>query len=206
MKLRITGLLLVLGLAAGITALVWARAGGGSSSVDGFRGTVEPTGIAMPSFRLRDQNGKLVTASGLRGKVVVLTFLETQCREACPIIAGELGRTWLLLTPTERARATFVAISVDPRDDTRESRLKFLARHHAQRAIRYLAGPLPGMRALWRRFYVLSSVESGSADTHSSPVRIYDGDLMWLASQHVGVDLSPANLAHDIRVALARTG
>ena len=64
------------------------------------------------------------------------------------------------------------------------------------------SGQCPMMRNVWRSFLVLSSVASGNADTHSAPVRIYGRDLTWLATQHVGVDLSPRNLAHDIRVAL----
>lgn len=59
------------------------------------------------------------------------------------------------------------------------------------------------MRPLWRRFQILSSLESGKANIHSAPVRIYGPDLSWLATQHAGADLSPRNLAHDIRVALS---
>jgi hypothetical protein len=50
---------------------------------------------------------------------------------------------------------------------------------------------------------VLSALESGDADTHSAPVRIYGRNGRWLATQHAGVDLSAANLVHDISLALA---
>lgn len=134
--------------------------------------------------------------------VLVLTFLDTKCTEACPIIAGQIADAWRLLTPSERACATAVAISTDPRDDTRANVRAFLARHRAGQTVRYLVGPIPVMRAVWRRFQILSSLESGEADIHSAPVRIYGPDLTWLATQHAGADLSPRNLAHDIRVAL----
>ena len=144
----------------------------------------------------------MVRTSGLRGKVVVLTFLDTKCREACPIIAGQIARTWSLLTPAERGQTVAIAVSTDPRDDTRPSIRAFLARHRAAGTIRYLTGAVPDMKRLWRRFQILSSLESGDADTHSAPVRIYGRDLTWLATQHAGADLSPRNLLHDIRVAL----
>jgi cytochrome oxidase Cu insertion factor (SCO1/SenC/PrrC family) len=133
---------------------------------------------------------------------VVLTFLDTKCREACPIIAGQIALTWTLLTLAEREAAVAIAISTDPRDDTRSSIRAFLARHRATGTIRYLVGSVPDMTRLWRRFQILSSLESGDADTHSAPVRIYGRDLTWLATQHPGVDLSPRNLVHDIRLAL----
>lgn len=189
----------------GVTALA-LRAGQGESAPAGnlFRGSEPPGTIAMPDFALRDQNGRLVRSDDLRGKVVVLTFLDTKCREACPIIAGQIAQTWTLLTPAERGRSVAIAISTDPRDDTRPSIRAFLARHRAAGTIRYLAGSVPDMKQLWRHFQILSSLQSGEADTHSAPVRIYGHDLTWRATQHPGADLSPTNLAHDVRLALAR--
>lgn len=168
-----------------------------------FRGSVPPVTLTMPDFALHDQNGRIMRTGDLRGKVVVLTFLDTKCREACPIIAGQIARTWSLLTPAERGQTIAVAISTDPRDDTRPSIRAFLARHRATATIRYLTGGVPDMKRLWRRFQILSSLETGDAGTHSAPVRIYGRDLTWLATQHPGADLSPQNLAHDIRLALA---
>jgi hypothetical protein len=37
---------------------------------------------------------------------------------------------------------------------------------------------------------------------HSAPVRIYDREGRWRSTLHAGVDLTPANLAHDIGLAL----
>mgnify|MGYP002336214119 CR=1 FL=1 len=68
--------------------------------------------------------------------VLVLTFLDTKCTEACPIIAGQIADAWRLLTPSERACATAVAISTDPRDDTRANVRAFLARHRAGQTVR----------------------------------------------------------------------
>jgi cytochrome oxidase Cu insertion factor (SCO1/SenC/PrrC family) len=205
MKLLLLALATAVILGVVLAAVVGRGAGRpASSATRGFRGIVEPPGLAMPDFALRDQEGRLVRASDLRGKVIVLTFLETKCTAACPIIAGEIAGAWKLLTPSERARSVAVAITADPRDDTPANIRTFLLRHRASRTIHYLVGPVPVMRKVWRRFLVLSSVASGNADTHSAPVRIYDRNLAWLATQHVGVDLSQRNLAHDIRVALDR--
>jgi len=173
-----------------------------SSAAGRFRGNEAPSGMSMPSFVLRDQNGRTVRADDLRGNVVVLTFLDTKCREACPIIAGEIARAWNLLGPEERAGAVAIAISTNPRDDSRARIRAFLNLHRAQDTIRYLTASVPVMRALWHRFQILSSLESGAASTHSAPVRIYGRDLVWLATQHAGADLTPRNLAHDIRIAL----
>lgn len=172
------------------------------SSAARFIGSEPPARFPMPDFALRDYDGSLVRASDLRGKVVVLTFLETKCEEACPIIAGEVASAWRGLSEEERREAVAVAISADPRDDTPASIRAFLRRHRALGTFRYLTGPIPEMKRLWQTFQILSSFESGDADTHSAPVRIYGRDGVWLATLHAGADLAPANLVHDIRLAL----
>jgi cytochrome oxidase Cu insertion factor (SCO1/SenC/PrrC family) len=133
-----------------------------------------------------------------------LTVLESKCKQSCPVIASDIAGAWKLLSSSDRSNAVAVAISSNPIDDTRGSIRTFLERRHAAGVIRYLTGPVPVMRSVWRRLYVLSSLNSGSADVHSAPVRIYNRDLTWVATQGAGVDLSPANLAHDVRVALAQ--
>ena len=80
----------------------------------------------------------------------------------------------------------------------------FLTRHRAASQIRYLNGPEGELRRVWKEYQVLSALESGDADTHSAPVRIYGRGGRWLATQHAGADLSAGNLVHDISLALAR--
>jgi len=153
MKLLVLALTTAVVLAGALAAILVHRTGEPASpETRGFRGIEEPPGLTMPDFALLDQDGRLVHAEDLRGKVVVLTFLETKCRAACPIIAGEIARAWTLLTTSERAQSAAVAITADPRDDTPANIRTFLSRHRASRTIRYLVGPLPMMRDVWRRF------------------------------------------------------
>ena len=169
---------------------------------DRYRGIEEPRGIPMPAFSLRSYRGERVTASDYRGKVVVLTFLDTDCRDACPVIASVVADGVRTLSASERRKIVAVAISSDPRVDTPAAIRTFLRRRHALGALDYLIGPISRLRRVWRSFQVLSSLQSGDADVHSAPVRIYSRSGEWLATEHAGVDLSAANLAHDVRLAL----
>jgi protein SCO1/2 len=197
----IVGSALLLG-ALVVGAYVRSSDGAATGASGRFAGSAAPAGFELPSFELRDHDGSLVRSSDLRGKVIVLTFLDTKCEEACPIIAGEVAAAWRLLSTEERRRTAAVAISTDPRDDTPENIRVFLRRHRALGTFRYLTGPVADMKRLWQVFQILSSLESGDADTHSAPVRIYSRDGLWLATLHAGADLTPRNLAHDVRVAL----
>jgi protein SCO1 len=170
-----------------------------------YRGSQPPAGLRLPSFTLRAYSGETVRSADLSGKVVLITFLDSQCDEACPIIAGQIARTVDGLGAEERAALEPLAISTDPGEDTAASVRQFLARQRAVGRLRYLTRPMPEIRTAWSSFKILSSQESGSDTLHSAPVRIYDPHGFWVSTLHPGVDLSPSNLAHDIAVALQET-
>ncbi len=158
----------------------------------------------MPDFLLRNYDGQHVRTGELRGRVTLVTFLDSQCTESCPVIAWTVARAIDALTPAERRHVRAVAISTDPAEDTRASVRTFLARNRAVGRLLYVGGGQAEreLRSVWKSFYVLSSLESGQDSLHSAPVRIYDPTGTWVATLHAGADLSEANLVHDIRVAL----
>ena len=194
----------VVALAALAVGLAVALGREGARYEGGFRGSVPPAGIRVPDFALRDYRGAVVTADDLRGKAIAVTFLDTQCTEACPVIAGRIADAWRLLASGDRRRAAAYAITVDPEEDTASAVRRFLRRHRAESALAYLVGPPRALRTVWDSFQVMSSVESGDDDIHSAPVRIYGPDGVWVSTLHPGVDLTPENLAHDLHQALAR--
>ncbi len=198
-------LFVLLGAGLGIANRVSSDAGAPDRPSEGpYRGSEPPAGIKLVDFALRDHEGLIVRSSGLRGKVVLLTFLDSQCTESCPVIASQIARGLELLSAAERRRVFAVAISTDPKEDTAASVRAFLHRTHALGKLHYIGGGEPDsrLRPIWKRFQILSSLESGEDTLHSAPVRIYDGGV-WVATLHAGADLTPASLAHDIRVALA---
>jgi cytochrome oxidase Cu insertion factor (SCO1/SenC/PrrC family) len=202
------GVVVLVGLGALAVGLGIATNGdsAGRAGTDGegpYRGGEAPEGIELVDFALRDHTGELVRSTPLRGEVLVLTFLDSQCTESCPIIASQIGRALDLLTAEERRRVVAVAISTDPEEDDPASVRTFLLRHRVLGELHYVGGAEAEskLRPLWKRFNILSSLESGEDTLHSAPVRIYDGGV-WVATLHAGVDLTPANLVHDLRVAL----
>jgi protein SCO1/2 len=174
-----------------------------ASSAEGFHGSEPPGSIAAPDFALQSYTGEVVRMRDLRDKAVAITFLDSQCEEACPIIAREIGRAVDLLRPGERRDVVAVAITTDPDEDTPRSVRAFLRKHRAEGKLDYLIGPERELRRVWKGFQILPSVETGNDEMHSAPVRIFDTEGVWVATLHSGADLSPENLAHDLRLALA---
>jgi cytochrome oxidase Cu insertion factor (SCO1/SenC/PrrC family) len=82
---------------------------------------------------LIDQQGRPVRfySDVVAGKVVCFTFVFTQCRDACPLLMARLNRVKASLGPRFGGEVTFVAISVDPENDTPAALQAFATRHGA---------------------------------------------------------------------------
>jgi protein SCO1 len=174
------------------------QAGGSRGS---YRGSEPPAQLVAASFRLRSYRGPLVSLRAQRGKVVLLSFVDTKCTEKCPIVTSVMAHAFGLLPPEKRRQVVPLLISVEPDADTPAHVRRFLARRHAL-ALDYLIGTIRQLRPVWRAYGIVAAADTGSADIHSSDVRVIDPDGIWVATQHAGVDLTAPNLAHDALEAL----
>ena len=201
MRLRIALISLAAVAAAGLAVgIVLAR---DSTPAEGaFTGSIPPEGIALPSFDLPDVDGGRLSSDELGGKVALVTFLDSQCTDACPIVAAQLADGLAQLTPEEREQVVALAISTDPEEDTPEAVRALLEPQGALGAIRYLVGPVEVLRPLWAEFAIATTLDSGDDSLHSAPVRIYDRDGIWVSTLRPRADLTPGNVAHDVRAAL----
>jgi protein SCO1 len=196
--MRLAVLLGALVAALAIPAGVLLARGGEEAD---FRGSRPAAGLTLPPFELRDDQGRLVRSTDLRGKALAVTFLDTECTEACPIIGAQVSQAMKALGD-DRGRVEALAITVDPVGDSQERIEQFLARYRATGTLRYLDGTVAELRPVWQGFQVASSLDSGNSNLHSAPVRVYDGEGRWRSTLHAGVDLTPADLAHDLREAM----
>jgi cytochrome oxidase Cu insertion factor (SCO1/SenC/PrrC family) len=186
--------------AAGATAVLVARSLGHPAVAPGYIGSVPPRGYRVPDFTLTSYRGRRVSMHSERGKVVVLTFLDTVCTDQCPPIAHAVGRAIAHLSPALRTRTVALAVSVDPRRDTPTSVQHFLRERRAL-VIDFLTRPVPALFQVWKRYHILSTFSSRNDNIHSAEVMIIDPSGVWVSSLSDEIDLTPASLAHDIRVA-----
>jgi cytochrome oxidase Cu insertion factor (SCO1/SenC/PrrC family) len=78
-----------------------------------INGAGAPLNYPAPAFSLIDQHGRPVTLATLRGKVVLLTFLDPVCTTDCPLIAQEFRQAGQLLAAQSR-QVELVAINYNP--------------------------------------------------------------------------------------------
>jgi cytochrome oxidase Cu insertion factor (SCO1/SenC/PrrC family) len=202
---RVMRALVAIAVAAAIAAGAAAAAivlGGGEDAPD-YRGSQPPARITLPDFTLPDYTGQRISREALRGKVVLVTFLDSQCTESCPIIASQIARAWDRLSAEERREIVPVAISTDPDEDTPASVRAFLRRNRAEGKLHYLVAPVTNLRPVWEAFQISASFDTGVDTLHSAPVRIYDREGVWVSTLHAGADLTTENLVHDVRAVVS---
>lgn len=86
-------------------------------------------GAKVPDFTLVNQDGQNVKLSDFKGKVILMTFLYTQCPDPskCPMLAQKLSKTRKLVENIEGGKDNFqvISITLDPKRDTPERLKKY---------------------------------------------------------------------------------
>jgi protein SCO1/2 len=156
-----------------------------------FAGAIRPE--SPPArFALRDQDGKRITASGLRGQPVIVAFLYSTCENECPTIAQQIRGALDRLGRD----VPVVAVSVDPAGDTPRSAQRFLAAQQLGGRMNFLLGSDKTLQPVWREFGIQPQ-EDGRE--HTAIVVLLDAS----GRQRIGFPLSeltPEGIAHDVRV------
>ncbi len=168
-----------------------------------YRGSEPPAEFELPPFELKSYRGGRVASEMLAGDIVLLTILDAQCTDVCPILASVVAGTIDRLTKAERRQVRAIGITGDPKEDTPAAVRQFLSARRAVGRLDYLLGSEAQLRPLWTALQILPSLDSGQDSVHSAPLRIYDRSGVWVATLHAGADLTEENLLHDIRTALA---
>ena len=104
--------------------------------------------------RLLDQDGREVRfyTDALRGKIVLISFIYTNCTDICPILMHNLSDVQNSLGDRFGRDVFFLSISVDPEDDTPEELKKYAGRYEAKPGWTFLTGPKKDVDAVIRRF------------------------------------------------------
>jgi cytochrome oxidase Cu insertion factor (SCO1/SenC/PrrC family) len=140
-------------------------------------GSSAPLNIPAPGFTLTDQDGQPVTLASMRGKVVLLTFLDPVCTSDCPLIAQEFREAGQLLGPS---RVDLVAVNYNPL----YTQVSYLQAFDSQEGLngvpdwRYLTGTPATLARVWAKF------GAGPAEVLPAGSMIGHGDYAFVIDQH----------------------
>ena len=154
-------------------------------------GNSSPEDDPAPAFQLTDQNGQPVSLASLRGKVVLMTFLDPVCTSDCPIIGAEMKEAGVLLGSADKD-VELVAVVANPIYRS----VAFTQAFDREEGLNtvpnwlYLTGSLSQLTQVWRQYGVAAEIlPAGAMIDHSDLALVIDrtGHIR----QEVGADPGP---------------
>ena len=150
-----------------------------------YKGT-ELSGEAS-DFQLTDHNGSNVRLSDFRGKVVVLTFMDSQCKDTCPITGAHFRKAYGQLDQNEAKQVVFLGVNVNVEANTVADVLETTRVWHLDEvpSWHFLTGQPEELKPVWDDYAVTVEPHTdGSAIMHTPGVFVIDpsGQKRWYVS------------------------
>jgi cytochrome oxidase Cu insertion factor (SCO1/SenC/PrrC family) len=164
----------------GVVPMAAAQASSAAAPIlaQALDGSSAPLNSPAPGFTLTDQSGKRVSLASLRGKAVLLTFLDPVCVTDCPLIAQEFREAGLLLGG-QRSRVELVAVNLNPLY-SQVSYLQAFDREEDLAGIpdwRYLTGTSAQLQPVWKNYGIASeTLPAGAMLGHSDAAFVIGPD------------------------------
>jgi protein SCO1/2 len=188
----------VLALLVGSAAFV-AVIGVATADPPKFLGPAITHPSVAPDFTLRDQSGRVVRLSAERGKVVMITFLYTHCPDLCPLTAAHINAA-LTRLGSRRTGVVALAVTVDPKGDTKLAVRAYVRTHRLPAEFHYLTGSKTALERIWRLYNVTPLRPGGPDPDHTLYILLLDRS----GKSRVLFDAlgKPVAMAHDLGVLL----
>jgi protein SCO1/2 len=162
-----------------------------------------PVGSPIPDFELTDQSGAPVTVSGLKGKVIAVTFVYTRCPlpDYCPRMVANLRAVRDRFANRMDRDLILLTISFDPKYDTPERLRQYAEGYRAGGAgWHFLTGDPARIERVCAAFGIQYWAEEGLI-THSLQTAIIDRQGR-LAATVEGKDFTPQQLGDLVAMVL----
>jgi protein SCO1/2 len=127
--------------------------------------------VPAPPFRLRDQHGKIVRLTALRGSSVVVAFMDSLCTSECPIEAAQFAAA--LRPLSGRAKPRLVIVSVDLADSP-ASVARAARKWHLPAGFEWLLGTHAQLAPVWRAYGITVRPTKGGDVEHSDAFYVID--------------------------------
>ena len=144
---------------------------------EAIAGSSAPLNFPAKGFRLTDQHGRAVSLASLRGKVVLLTFLDPVCTTDCPLIAQEFRQAGQLLGTASR-KVELVAIAANPVYYQLAYTRAFNRQEYLNQVPNwlFLTGSVAQLKQVWKDYGLFAEIlPAGSMVGHPDVAFVIDG-------------------------------
>ena len=172
-----------------VAALLGACSSGGSSAAPGSPGTSNAANTAAeenpnldlgsslgnapaPDFRLTNQFGQPMSLSQFRGKVVLLSFDDSECTTVCPLTTESMVLAKELLGKAGE-NVQLLGIDANPDAIAQSDVLAYSRAHGMVNQWDFLTGTLPQLKKTWSAYHIAVQIEAGQID-HTPALYLID--------------------------------
>ncbi len=148
-----------------------------------------------PNFTLTSQDGRQVSLSSLRGKVVLLTFLDPVCTTDCPLIAQEMRSADTMLGG-KAGSTELVAVVANPTYLSTAYTKAFTNQENLTQVPNwlYLTGSLNQLKAVWHDYGIeVEDLPAGAMAAHNDLAFVISAD--GVVKQELSDDPGPGTSA-----------
>jgi len=183
---RVTRARAALAAAALLALLAGCSAGTSSTVSDGMAGQqnvageMNPNldlgtslgGMQAPDFRLLNQFGQPMSLSQFRGKVVLLSFEDSECTTVCPLTAQSMLDAKQMLGAAGN-QVQLIGVDANPDATSVADVLAYSRAHSMVNRWDFLTGSSAQLKATWSAYHIAVQVEQGQID-HTPALYVID--------------------------------
>jgi cytochrome oxidase Cu insertion factor (SCO1/SenC/PrrC family) len=170
------GALVVVLVGAAPMAFATANPNADPITAQAIAGTTGQFDTPAANFTLTSQDGRQVSLASLRGKVVLLTFLDPVCTTDCPLIAQEMRSADALLGG-KAGDTELVAVVANPTYNSIAYTRTFTSEEGLGRTPNwlYLTGSLSQLKAVWHDYGIeVENLPAGAMTAHNDLAFVID--------------------------------
>ena len=189
-----TTLVIIAGVVWGIRLVTANRNQTTTQPADMAIGGFPMAGNPAPGFNLIDQFGHSVTLSSLRGREVVLAFIDSRCTDICPLTAQITYAARARLKAGASSQVQLVAINANPTATSIAEGQAWSIKHGMLHQWSFLTGTAKQLESVYHLYHVYVQVDSSGRDVHDSVTFIIDAQgrerlSFWTLNSHSQSDL-----------------
>ncbi len=147
-------------------------------TAEALAGADGPLDTPATNFTLISQAGRQVSLFSLRGKVVLLTFLDPVCTTDCPVIAQEMRAADSILG-ADASHTELVAVVANPTYSSTAFTQAFTLQEGLNQVPNwlYLTGPVTELAKVWQAYGIdVENLPAGAMTAHNDVVYVIDAN------------------------------
>ena len=138
-----------------------------------YMGIKSKTDLYLPGFNFQNQNGVYISDSDFSSKLVLVTFMYSNCKTECPSALNDL-KNFEKIRNEYNDELNIIIFSIDPVNDTQLQVKNLLNKYELNNSLDYLIADKYDLKVIWEHFYVpVAYVQSkslkGNLILHSIP-------------------------------------